>query len=268
MDKRDKHPRRPLSKPHTPARRLGSAAADWYDQLVGDSGSEYHRHVVIPGAMRLLEVKPGTKILDVGCGQGVLCRVMHEAGAVVTGIDASAELIRLARQRGPADIKYTVCDAVDLARLGPAAFDAASCILAIQNMPKSDRVLSAIAGCLVDGGRLAIVMMHPCFRSPKFTSWGWEGTAVQYRRVDRYMTPHKEPIYTHPGKSDGEYTWTYHRSLSGYIRALRRAGFLIDELDEWTSHKTSEPGPRAAAENTARKEIPLFLAIRAIKLAT
>jgi hypothetical protein len=37
-------------------------------------------------------------------------------------------------------------------------------------------------------------------------------------------------------------------------------------MEEWPSHKTSTSGPRAAAENVARKEIPMFLAIRALKL--
>jgi hypothetical protein len=40
---------------------------------------------------------------------------------------------------------------------------------------------------------------------------------------------------------------------------------LVESLEEWPSHKNSNSGPRAAAENTARKEIPLFMAIRAVK---
>ena len=40
----------------------------------------------------------------------------------------------------------------------------------------------------------------------------------------------------------------------------------MDALEEWASHKISTSGPRAGAENTARKEIPLFMAIRGIKM--
>ena len=43
---------------------------------------------------------------------------------------------------------------------------------------------------------------------------------------------------------------------------------MVDALEEWTSHKTSDSDPRAAAENAARKEIPLFLALRAVKVCT
>jgi ubiquinone/menaquinone biosynthesis C-methylase UbiE len=73
--------------------------ADWYDQLVGESGSEYHREVVLPGALRLLAVQPGQQFLDIACGQGVLCRIVHERGAVATGVDAARDLIAIARQR-------------------------------------------------------------------------------------------------------------------------------------------------------------------------
>src|SRR5882724_5335775 len=66
----------------------------WYDQLVGDSGSEFHREVVLPGALRLLALKPGQSAIDIACGQGVLCRKLHQMGVEATGIDAAEELIR------------------------------------------------------------------------------------------------------------------------------------------------------------------------------
>jgi len=86
---------------------------------------------------------------------------------------------------------------------------------------------------------------------------------VQYRRVDRYLAPRKSPIATHPGKDPHQYTWSFHKPIEAYVKALRKAGLLIDAIEEWTSHKTSTSGPRAAAENLARKEIPMFMAIRA-----
>ena len=89
---------------------------------------------------------------------------------------------------------------------------------------------------------------------------------MQYRRVDRYLVPRKSPIVAHPGKSPDVYTWTFHKPIEAYVRALRNAGLLIDSLEEWPSHKHSDSGPRAAAENAARKEIPMFLALRAVKV--
>ena len=42
------------------------AVADWYDQLVGEAGSDFHEHVVLPGVLRLLAVQPGERVAVVG----------------------------------------------------------------------------------------------------------------------------------------------------------------------------------------------------------
>src|SRR5687767_7963506 len=131
------HPKRR----HAPAHARQRPAADeksttdwhgvseWYDRLVGDAGSEFHQHVVIPGALRLLAPKSGDAIIDIACGQGVLCRALHERGVEVTGVDAAPGLIRAARERGPGAIHYHVGDARDLAVFPEQHFDAAACVL-------------------------------------------------------------------------------------------------------------------------------------------
>jgi ubiquinone/menaquinone biosynthesis C-methylase UbiE len=245
-----------------------SDVADWYDQLVGESGSEYHRQVVIPGVLKLLALKPGERFLDIACGQGVLCRIVRQMQIETTGVDAAEPLIRAARDRGPADIRYHVGDARDLKFLTESHFHAAACALAIQNIHPIQPAFEGVARALAPGGRLAVVMMHPCFRGPKESSWGWdEATNTQYRRIDRYLIPRKSPIVAHPGKSAGTYTWTFHKPIEAYVKALRAAGLLIDAIEEWTSHKSSTSGPRAASENLARKEIPMFLAMRVVKIS-
>ena len=188
-------------------------------------------------------------------------------GVAVTGVDAAAELIRVARQRGPADIHYQIADAQNLVHLPAAEFDAAACVLAIQNIHPLPPVFGSIARILKPTARLVIVMMHPCFRGPKETSWGWDESAkIQYRRIDRYLIPRKTPIVTHPGSNPDQYTWAFHRPIGTYVKTLRQSGFMVDALEEWPSHKQSTSGPRAAAENSARQEIPMFLAMRAIKV--
>jgi ubiquinone/menaquinone biosynthesis C-methylase UbiE len=290
------HRRRPPRLPH-PAHRPAKPApathwekaAQWYDQFVGDEGSEYHREVVLPGALRLLAPQPGQRMIDIACGQGVLCRLLAEKGIEATGIDAAEALVRAARERESAagattggmrgsntagtlnsahkwDIRYHVGDARDLSFLPPNSFDAAACVLAIQNIHPIAPVFEGVQRLLRTGGRLVLAMMHPCFRGPKETSWGWdESNKVQYRRVDRYLLLRKTPIITHPGKDPSAHTWTFHKPLEAYVKALGKSGLLIDALEEWPSHKQSTSGPRAPAENVARKEIPMFLALRAIK---
>jgi len=263
MRNRPQHP-----KKKSPPTEWGRVA-QWYDDLVGDEGTEFQRELIFPGVLRMLALKAGEKVLDLACGQGAFCRLLAEKGAKVIGVDAAVELIRLARERSDEAIQYFVGDARKLDFLPGGQFSAVTCILAIQNIDKVPPVFESVARVLAPGGRIALVMMHPCFRGPKYAKWGWdEQEGVQFRRVDRYLLPRKEPIVTHPGQKTGEYTWTFHRPMQFYIRTLRNAGLLTEAMEEWASHKKSTSGPRAAAENLARTEIPMFLALRAIKPPT
>ena len=247
--------------------------ADWYDQLVGESGSEFHQHVVLPGTLKLLAVQPGDAVLDLACGQGVLCRLLATRQALATGVDAATDLIRAARTRNDALAasgypipEFLVGDVRNLKFLPERKFVAAACILAIQNIHPIQPVFAEAARVLKEMGRLVIVMMHPCFRGAKETHWGWDDKSkVQYRRVDRYLIPRKSPIVTHPGQST-QYTWTFHKPIEDFVKAARQEGMMVDAIEEWPSHKVSDSGPRAAAENTARKEIPMFMAMRLVNV--
>ena len=63
-----------------------------------------------------------------------------------------------------------------------------------------------------------------------------------------------------------KFTLTFHRPLQNYFKAFAKAGLVTMRLEEWVSHKTSDKGPRKQAEDTARKEIPLFLCLELKKL--
>jgi hypothetical protein len=109
-------------------------------------------------------------------------------------------------------------------------------------------------------------MNHPAFRVMKKSSWGWdEEKKIQYRRVEEYLSESKERIQMHPGDRPKEYTISFHRPLQYYFKSLNKSGFSVDKLEEWNSHKKSQPGPRAKAEDRARKEIPIFLFLEARK---
>jgi SAM-dependent methyltransferase len=236
-------------------------SADWYDRIIGERGSELYQAVVIPGALKLLDVKRGDRVLDLGCGQGVFCRAMAQKGADVTGVDASPTLIQKAKtypSRPP--VRYLARDAAHIGDLGE--FDALSAILCVQNMEKLDEVTAAAARALKPGGRMLWVMNHPVFRIPRQSSWGCEDERkLQYRRLDAYSSELSIPIVMHPGKHDSESTVSFHRSLSGLTKHGFAHGLVLGGIEEWHSHKESQPGPRARAENRARKEFPLFLAL-------
>lgn len=234
----------------------------WEEIIVG----EYQTELILPNILRILEIKAGETVLDLGCGAGFFSREFHRHGAKVIGVDISRTLIEEAMKTSPREIDYRVGSAAKLGFIKSASVDKAAIILAIQNIDDMQGVFNECARVLKPGGKLVLVLNHPAFRIPKHSSWGWdEEKKIQYRRLDQYMSETKVKIQMHPGSQPRDYTITFHRPLQVYFKALRKAGFCIRTLEEWISPKKSLPGPRAKAENLARKEFPLFMALEAIK---
>lgn len=244
---------------------LWDQSAAWYDSLVGNKGSDYQKTLIFPGAFRLLEVKSKDKVLDLACGQGVFSRYLLSRGIThVEGLDASAEMVRLATARARGKVSFHVGDAGGQNVLKGKKFDAAACILAAQNIKSLKPVFLNVARWLKPGGKFVMVLTHPCFRIPRQTHWGWdEEKKIQFRRVDHYSSEINIPILTPPMAVSEKFTTTHHRPLQSYFAGLSAAGLWVDALEEWVSTKTSLPGKRSRAENRARKEIPMFLALRA-----
>lgn len=242
--------------------------AKWYgEHLKGED--TYHAQVIEPQLMRLLNIEKGAHVLDIGCGEGYFTRAIAKAGASVVGSDIAAPLIEQAKKKSP-DIEYHVASADDLSFAQNGSFDLVTCVLALQNIKDIESVFSECARVLKKGGRLVFVVNHPAFRIPKRSSWGFdEERYLQYRRLDGYLSNTSSKIDMTPGTKGEkykEYTWSFHRPLESYVQALSQSGFVIQGLEEWVSHRESEPGPRAKAENRARSEFPLFLAVDAVKL--
>ena len=303
--------RRPMMRRHSgkrPPARAGAAAtswepvAGWYRDHLREEGSLL-REVVYPGALRMLGLARGAKLLDIACGEGSFVQLAVKEGAVAVGIDASPGLIRAAEKKHVPRATFAVADArkfVDALRAlprggappraprgatpigmpavkpkpvpprpaaGPVAFNGASCLLAVQNIDTLEAVFRDAARVLVPNAPFVIVMSHPAFRIPRQSGWGWdEERKLQYRRIDRYATAFDVPIQAHPGGAAHVVTRTFHRPLAAYVAALAAAGFVVDAMEEWSSTRVSDSGPKANAENLARTEIPMFLAIRARRI--
>ena len=236
---------------------------NWYDKTVGEKGHYYHQSVIFPKALKLLELKKGDKLLDLACGQGVLSRQLP-LQVEYLGVDASPSLVKQAKTYSKAH-KFLLGDVTQPLKITEKDFSHATIILALQNIENPQLVLRNAKAHLKSQGKLLIVLNHPCFRIPRQSSWGIdEPKKLQYRRIDRYLSPLKIPIQTHPGKQkDSSETWSFHHPLSDYIRWLKEEGFSIDLIEEWVSDKQST-GSYAKMENRSRSEFPLFLTILAI----
>ena len=240
--------------------------ADWYKNIVGKGGHYYHQRVIMPNLLRLMALKPQQSVLDLGCGEGVLARYIDKSVNYV-GLDLANELIESAKK---ADSNprhgYVLADIEKELRIRDK-FDWATLILVAQNVRHPYRVIKNACQALKHGGRLLVVINHPCFRIPKHSDWRVEGDK-QYRVVDKYMSPLEIPIESSPfDKRNNQTTLSFHYPLSGYSEMLSDNGFLIEKIEEWVSDKKSTGG-RAKMENQARKEFPLFLAIVAKKSIT
>lgn len=241
----------------------------WYKETVGDEGHYYHQHVVMPGLLKLLALDqtPSASLLDLACGQGILGRQIPK-NISYTGIDISPSLLKAAKMadKNP-NHDYLLGDALKPLPTKKNDFTHAAIVLAIQNFEEPLLALQNVAKHLAPNGRLVIAMNHPCFRVLRQSSWKVdEVQKIQYRRIDRYSSPMKIPIQAHPSKGEqSSTTWSFHHPLAAYSLWLNKAGFAIELIEEWHSNKVST-GKAAKMENRSREEIPLFLAIKAIKI--
>ena len=240
--------------------------AKWYNKTVEDKES-YQKTVLLPGVLRMLNLKKEERVLDSACGNGFFTEQMSRYAREVVGVELSRELVAIAKkQHASKNISYSIGDAQKLT-VPSQTFDVVTIIMALQNIENADAAVREASKALKKGGRLLVVINHPILRTPRQTSWGWdEEKKTQYRRIDRYMTELKIPIEMHPGRSSGERTWSFHRPLFAYIQMLSRHGLYIADMEEWISTRESESGPRKKGENRAKAEIPLFMAILAKKL--
>lgn len=98
---------------------------------------------------------PAARVLDVGCGGGLLCEGMAERGASVVGIDRAAENIAAARQHATErglPIDYRCVDVESVAAEAPGSFDVVTCLEMLEHVPEPQRIVTACAMALKPGG--------------------------------------------------------------------------------------------------------------------
>ncbi len=251
-------------------------AAVW-DAKMGEEGNDFFRILCWPAMLDLLALRPGLRVLDIGCGNGLTSRKLAELGAEVTAFDFSANLIALAKERQlakqretvhPARIAYHVADATDetaLLQWGTSAFDAAIANMVLFDIADIEPLFRALPRLLKPGGVFVFSLTHPAFNNASAVHVAEESDdegrlkMVFSIKVSRYMTPyaaHGLALRNQPKPQV-----YFERPLQYYLNLGFHSGFVLDGFAERAfPPDTPQSSPLAWGGNYS--EIPAAMVLR------
>lgn len=215
-----------------------------WDERMGGEGNDFFNVLCWAPLASFLDVKPGSRILDIACGNGLTSRRLAEMGAHVTAFDFSVNLIEKAKKRTASlqsQISYHVLDATDetqlLAALQPLApFDAALSNMALFDMADIEPLFRTLPRLLKPGGVFVFSITHPCFNNASCAHVVEEvdnngELQITYAvKVSRYMTPyHKRGLALRSQTKPQVY---FERPLQYYLNLGFQNGFVLDGFEE------------------------------------
>lgn len=119
-----------------PLHQINPLRLDWIDKTVNLSGK---------------------KVVDIGCGGGILAESMAGRGAEVTGVDLSEKALGVARlhlYESGETVNYRHISAEDIARESPASFDVVTCMEMLEHVPDPASTIRACAALVKPGGKV------------------------------------------------------------------------------------------------------------------
>jgi SAM-dependent methyltransferase len=189
--------------------------------------------------IELLGEVAGKDVLEVGCGSAPCARWLVTQGARVAAVDLSAGMLRHAAQTNSVTgITPSLVRAnAEQLPFATASFDiACSAFGAVPFVADVRTVFAEVARVLRPGGQWVFAVTHP-IRWIFPDDPGPAGLTVITSYFDR--TPYLEV------DADGRATYVeHHRTMGDYVRALRRSGFILEDLiePEWPEGRTTEWG--------------------------
>jgi SAM-dependent methyltransferase len=252
------------------------ANAAFWDERMGE-GNAFFETLVWPAVDRLLATRPGERVLDAACGNGLTSRRLARAGASVVAFDFSPAMIALARERSAGlPIEYRVADATDpdaLRALAPErSLDAALCNMALMDVADLSALFAAVARLLRPGGRFVFSITHPAFNNPSVVQMAEledrDGDLVTTYavKVPRYMGAFSRCGLAMPGQPVPHPY--FHRPLSALLADSFANGMVLDGLEERAFPPDVLPKSSTLSWSGRFAEIPPVFVARLRVLAT
>ncbi|MCC7077301.1 MAG: methyltransferase domain-containing protein [Acidimicrobiia bacterium] len=254
-----------MSETRTPGgNREWEEHADWWRASFTAGRDPEYEEQILPLVRELVAPRPGQIVLDAGCGEGQVGRMLSAAGATVVGCDASAAQMGVAGERsdpraGP--VLLLTRGAVEALPVRDGVVDAVVVVLVLEHVADLDVAISEIARVTRVGGRAVVVLNHPLFQTPES---GWIDDRIlgeSYWRVGPYLLEQT----TQEEVDAGVRLTFHHRPLSRYVAAFVQSGLVIEELLE----PPPPPGFLSLAPEYAQScDIPRVLVLVARRAGT
>lgn len=142
--------------------KFGALAHRWWDP----QGPQKALHALNPARLGYVAARvslQGARVLDVGCGAGLLSEALAGEGAQVVALDLAPELIKAARLHGLESgvrVDYRLQSVESLSTDMPNAFAAITCMEMLEHVPDPSRIITACAALLAPGGRLFVSTLN------------------------------------------------------------------------------------------------------------
>ncbi|MEO3765139.1 class I SAM-dependent methyltransferase [Streptomyces sp. B5E4] len=205
-------------------------------ETTAQEGDFAKRHLVNPTLLRMLGDVRGRRLLDAGCGNGYVSRILAGHGAQVVGVEPTDVMCAFAREREVElrqGITYVQADLTRLPDLG-APFDAVVCSMVLMAIPDWKPAMRACVEAVRPGGLFVFALVHPAFEQ-LLSTWQKHG---EYR-LQRYLEEYEIV---------GAVASDFHRPLSAYLNELASLGCRLREV--------AEPGLDSAVAAEVRSALP------------